>query len=125
MAPQQNVVGSSQEQGGGAVNGGVKGVGLSSGSVAASESAGSQGEHRMESGGQKQKKDGAESNLESTQPPQRNYASKECGAKVLLAHDEAENRAAILSGQCSYLYFHFCYFIFHKQGISLFSIKQR
>lgn len=27
----------------------------------------------------------------------RNYASKECGAKVLLANDEAEHRSAVLN----------------------------
>lgn len=29
--------------------------------------------------------------------PRRNYASKECGAKVLFANDEAENRNAVLN----------------------------
>lgn len=29
--------------------------------------------------------------------PRRNYASKECGAKVLVANDEMENRNAILN----------------------------
>lgn len=34
-------------------------------------------------------------NLES--PPLRNYASKECNAKVLFANEEAENKGAVLN----------------------------
>jgi hypothetical protein len=38
--------------------------------------------------------------VEEAQHPhqKRNYASKECGAKVLYANEEAENRGAILNG---------------------------
>jgi hypothetical protein len=51
---------------------------------------------------QKEQSEQKESQQQQTQQeehphPKRNYASKECGAKVLYANEDAENRGAILN----------------------------
>jgi hypothetical protein len=51
---------------------------------------------------QKEQSEGKESQQQQSQEeehphPKRNYASKECGAKVLYANEDAENRGAILN----------------------------